>query len=129
MSPVYPSLKAISQMTRPYPSTPCPSSQTPHTGPRYFLPDVLPDDDSMEQPFTSCPTLPPPQPHPQTHLPPFTMKLETTATKAKDSDLSNSIHTPGNSMVDHTMEAPPSPPPPLYALRPQKKMSFSCTLH
>ncbi|KAG0707129.1 hypothetical protein DFH29DRAFT_871913 [Suillus ampliporus] len=127
------SLKANSQTTCPYPSTPRPSSQTPHTGPRFFPQNALPDDDNMEQPLNflpdppSSPTSPPTTPTPThceisgptqpTDLLVFcefkvttTTPQETTATEAKNSNLHNSIHAPGNTMVDQTMGAPPSPP-------------------
>ncbi|KAG2121044.1 uncharacterized protein F5147DRAFT_647390 [Suillus discolor] len=115
------SLKAIFQTTHPYPSTPHPSSQTPHVGLRFFPQNVLPDDDSMEQPSNflldppSSPTSPPNTPTPilcemsglsqPANLLVFrefkvTTSQETTATHANDSDLSNSMHAPSNAMVD-----------------------------
>ncbi|KAG2148249.1 hypothetical protein BD769DRAFT_1659734 [Suillus cothurnatus] len=127
------SLKAISQTTRPYPSTPRPSSQTPHTGLRYFPQNVLTNDDDMEQPlsilpeYPSSPTSPPDTPTPahrkisepsqpadllvfREFAVTTTTPQEITATDAKDSDLNKSMHAPGNVMVDQTMDAPPSPP-------------------
>ncbi|KAG1726278.1 uncharacterized protein EDB91DRAFT_1086840 [Suillus paluster] len=127
------SLKAISQTTRPYPSTPRPSSQTPRAGPRYFPQNVLPDDDSMEQPPNLLPDSPPsPTSPPNTPTPIYreisgptqppdllvfrefnvttTTPQETTATEVKNSDLHNSMHAPGNAMVDQIMGAPHSPP-------------------
>ncbi|KAG2145576.1 hypothetical protein BD769DRAFT_1382492 [Suillus cothurnatus] len=127
------SLKAISQTTRPYPSTPRPSSQTPRTGPRYFLQNVLTNDDDMEQPlsilpeYPSSPTSPPDTPTPahreisepsqpadllvfREFAVTTTTPQEITAIDAKDSDLNKSMHAPGNVMVDQTMDAPPSPP-------------------
>ncbi|KAG0692953.1 hypothetical protein DFH29DRAFT_1007872 [Suillus ampliporus] len=140
-SPVYPkmkdkeptSLEAISQMTHPYPSTPRPSSQTPCAGLRYFPQNILPDDDSIEQPLNflpdppSSPTSPPNTSTPThreisgptqpTDLLVFhkfnvttTTPQETMATKVKNSDLHNSIHALGNAMVDQTMGTLPSPP-------------------
>ncbi|KAG2143940.1 hypothetical protein BD769DRAFT_1661346 [Suillus cothurnatus] len=114
------SLKAISQTTRLYPSTPRPSSQTPRAGPRYFPQNVLTNNDDMEQPlsilpeYPSSPTSPPDTPTPAHHeisepSQPADL-LEITATDAKDSDLNKSMHAPGNVMVDQTMDAPPSPP-------------------
>ncbi|KAG1747277.1 hypothetical protein EDD22DRAFT_958249 [Suillus occidentalis] len=124
------SLKIISQSTRPYPNTPHLSSQTPRVGPCYFPPNVLQDDDDMDQPLdllpnpaspTSPPDTPTPTPHEITALPhptslityqesKVTMSTESPVNSATKSDLSDSIHAPGNAMVDQTMDAPPSPP-------------------
>ncbi|KAG2084188.1 hypothetical protein BD769DRAFT_1682261 [Suillus cothurnatus] len=124
------SVKIISQSTRPYPSTPRLSSQAPRAGPCYFPPNVLQDDDNMEQsldqiPDPASPTSPPDTPTPtprEITAPPHpnnlltyqefkvTMSTETPASSTAQSDLKDSIHAPGNTMVDQTMDAPPSPP-------------------
>jgi len=124
------SIKTIAQTTRPYPSTPRPPSTTPRVGPRYFPQNVLPDDDNMEQTNNPLPDPPSPTSSPGTPTPihrdfngpaqpadllvfrefKITTSQETTETHANDSDLSNSIHAPGNAMIDQTMSAPNTPP-------------------
>ncbi|KIK31852.1 hypothetical protein CY34DRAFT_19504 [Suillus luteus UH-Slu-Lm8-n1] len=128
------SIKATSQTARPYPSTPRPPSQTPRTGPLYFPPNTLPqDEESMEEQYSflpdppSSPGSPPDTPtpihreicvtKPQNDLsvfqePKVVQANETPADNAVPSDLNSSIHAPGNAMVDQTMGAPPSPPLP-----------------
>lgn len=128
------SIKAIAQTTRPYPPAQRPTSQTPRSGPRYFPPNVIPDDDDMEQPpdfipDPSSPTSPPDTPTPihreingptqPTNLLVFSepqttasTPQETTVTGVRDSDLNDSMHAPGNIMIDQLMDAPPSPPAP-----------------
>ncbi|KAG2351257.1 hypothetical protein BDR07DRAFT_1502118 [Suillus spraguei] len=125
------SLKAHSQSTHSYPSTLCLPSQTPHKGPHYFPQNVLPDNNDMDQHLNSLPDPPsspasPPNTLTPTHCeiasptPPtnllmtqefnVTLSVENPACSTLQSDLSNSIHAPGNAMVDQTIGAPPSPP-------------------
>jgi hypothetical protein len=143
------SIKATSQTARPYPSTPCPMSQTPRTGPRFFPPNTLPQDkESMEEPYSflpdppSSPGSPPDTPtpihreicitKPQNDLPMFqefkvVQSNETPADNVVPSDLNSSIHAPGNAMVDQPMSAPPSPPP--HTRRLPKRTVFLLTSH
>ncbi|KAG2741597.1 hypothetical protein P692DRAFT_20637543, partial [Suillus brevipes Sb2] len=131
-------LKAISQASRPYPSTPRPNSQPPRSGPKYFPPNVLQDDDDdLERaldliPYQPDPPSPPSPPSPQS--PPDTptpitqgnrvhplntdlityqdFKVTTSSSnddKKQNNELANSIHAPGNSAEDQLMSAPPSP--------------------
>lgn len=131
------SLKAISQASRPYPTTPRPNSQPPRSGPKYFPPDVLQEDMDLERaldliPYKPDPPSPPSPPSPQS--PPDTptptsqgnrvhpphpdllvyQDFTVTTSHADDdkppsSDLASSIHAPNNSKGDHLMSAPPSP--------------------
>lgn len=125
------SLKTLSQNTRPYPSTPRLPSQTPRAGPHFFPPNVIQDDDTMEEStnfLPDSPSSPDPQSPPDTPTPiPRTIcelpqhpdslvyqefKVITTAeapaVNAPSSDLNSSIHAPNN-VIDQTMSAPPSP--------------------
>ncbi|KAG1808549.1 hypothetical protein EV424DRAFT_1573989 [Suillus variegatus] len=125
------SLKTLSQNTRPYPSTPRLPSQTPRTGPHFFPPNVIQDDDTMEEStnfLPDSPSSPDPQSPPDTPTPiPRTIcelpqhpdslvyqefKVITTAeapaVNAPSSDLNSSIHAPNN-VIDQTMSAPLSP--------------------
>ncbi|KAG2756085.1 hypothetical protein P692DRAFT_20934485 [Suillus brevipes Sb2] len=127
------SLKVIAQSTRPYPSTPRAPPQTPRAGPRYFPQNVLTEDENMDQsssftPDPASPTSPPntPTPTPREIVGPtpptnlLTMQeFKVTTSKpppasndtlSTQSDLSNSIHAPGNPMVDQPMEASSTPP-------------------
>ncbi|KAG1847242.1 hypothetical protein C8R48DRAFT_677591 [Suillus tomentosus] len=128
------SIKSLSQTTRPYPSTQRLTSSTPRIGPKYFPPNVLPDeDDDMEQPVPSLtdppspistpspPTTPTPAsrghhefPPPPTNL--LTREVQavpdkgtpTAAPSDEQSDLASSIHAPHNAPDDHDMDTPPS---------------------
>ncbi|KAG1752117.1 hypothetical protein EDB19DRAFT_1903514 [Suillus lakei] len=125
------SLKAISQATRPYPTTPCPNSQPPCSGPKYFPPNVLQEDSDLEQaldlipyrpdppspPSPSSPQSPPDTPTPITQgnrvhpiNPDLLVYQEFKVTlsngnedKTPGNDLANSIHAPGNSTKDQLM--------------------------
>ncbi|KAG2739244.1 hypothetical protein P692DRAFT_201873325 [Suillus brevipes Sb2] len=106
------SLKVIAQSTRPYPSTPRAPPQTPRAGPRYFPQNVLTEDENMDQsssftPDPASPTSPPNTPREIVGPAPPTNLLTMQEFK---SDLSNSIHAPGNPMVDQPMEASSTPP-------------------
>ncbi|KAG2751352.1 hypothetical protein P692DRAFT_20727477 [Suillus brevipes Sb2] len=131
------SIKATSQTARPYPSTPRPMSQTPKTGPRFFPPNTLPqDEESMEEQYSFLPD--PPSSPSSTPDTPTPIHCEICVTKPQNdlsvfqefkvvqsnmssvdnavpSDLKSSIHAPGNAMVDQPMGAPPSPPIPTRA--------------
>ncbi|KAG1797203.1 hypothetical protein EV424DRAFT_1546721 [Suillus variegatus] len=130
------SLKAISQATRPYPSTPRTSSQPSRSGPKFFPPDVLPEEDlecAMDLiPYIPDPPSPPSPPSP--HSPPdtptpsgttdrvhplnpdllvfreFSVKTSNPCNDEPMSNgLANSIHAPSNPAVDHTMNDSTSP--------------------
>ncbi|KAG1840414.1 hypothetical protein C8R48DRAFT_781762 [Suillus tomentosus] len=99
------SLKTITQSTCPHPTTPRPPSHTPRTEPCY-LPPNTPTPIHHE---ISGPNL-------QTDLLVYkefsiTTFLEVLAANATPSDLSSSMHTPGNAMVDQPMSTPHNPPP------------------
>ncbi|KAG1841798.1 hypothetical protein DFJ58DRAFT_844888 [Suillus subalutaceus] len=124
------SIKTLSQTTRPYPSTPHHTSQTPRTGPLFFPPNVLNDDNNMEpspnpanppSPTTSLSPPNTPTPTPRT-IHDHTSSTETCTSKESDtlpalpatntqqpvqSDLVNSIHAPQNMTTDQEMSAPP----------------------
>ncbi|KAG2135668.1 hypothetical protein BD769DRAFT_1664822 [Suillus cothurnatus] len=127
------SIKATSQTARPYPITPCPTSQTPRMGPRTFPPNILQIEENMEEPLDFLPDPPsPPSSPPDTPTPThregcannpqndllmyqefkITHSPGTLENGAVSSDLNSSIHAPGNAMVDQPMSATPSPPPP-----------------
>ncbi|KAG2053129.1 hypothetical protein BDR06DRAFT_1009007 [Suillus hirtellus] len=130
------SLKAISQATCPYPSTPRTSSQPSRSGPKFFPPDVLPEDE-LERAMDSIPYIPdplsPPSPlspcsPPDTPTPSgttdcihplnpellvfreFSVKTSNLCNNEPMSNgLANSIHTPNNPVIDHTMYDHTSP--------------------
>ncbi|KAG2131744.1 hypothetical protein DEU56DRAFT_914310 [Suillus clintonianus] len=90
------SLKAISQATRPYPNTPRPSSQSTRSGPKYFPPNTLQEDD-LELAMDTIPYE-------------FNVKSSNPSSTEPPSDgLANSIHAPSNPTADHMMNEPPSP--------------------
>ncbi|KAG1863948.1 hypothetical protein C8R48DRAFT_672685 [Suillus tomentosus] len=131
------SIKAVSQASRPYPTTPRPNPQPPRSGPKYFPPEALQEDVDLEQamdliPYKPDPPSPPSPPSP--HSPPDTptptpqgnrvhplqpdlliyQDFKVTMSHVDDdkppsSDLASSIHAPNNSKGDHQMSAPPSP--------------------
>ncbi|KAG1747299.1 hypothetical protein EDB19DRAFT_1905469 [Suillus lakei] len=124
------SLKAISQATRPYPTTPCLPSQSSKSGPKYFPPDVLLEEDlecTMDLiPYMPDPPFPPSPPDTPTpaghvnHVHPlkpdllvyqeFSMKPHNPSNSGTPTtSLASSIHTPSNPTVDHTMNDPLSP--------------------
>ncbi|KAG2063441.1 hypothetical protein BDR04DRAFT_1123262 [Suillus decipiens] len=123
-------LKVISQSTQPYPSTLCTPLQTPCAGPHYFPQNILEDNKNMDQslnytPNPASPTSPPNMPTPTPHkiigpAPPtnlfVTQEFKVTMSKAPpacniiQSDLTNSIHAPSNSMVDQPMDTSSYPP-------------------
>ncbi|KAG2087611.1 uncharacterized protein F5147DRAFT_781256 [Suillus discolor] len=112
------SLKAISQATCPYPSTPCTSSQPSRSRPKFFPPDVLPEED-LERAMDLIPYIPDPPspPSPRAHAPPlihrppqFSVKISNPCNNEPMSNgLANSIHAPSNPAVDHTMNDSTSP--------------------
>ncbi|KAG1813450.1 hypothetical protein EV424DRAFT_1541757 [Suillus variegatus] len=131
------SLKAISQATRPYPNTPRPTSQTSRSGPKYFPPNVIQDNDDLERAMDLIPYIPDPPSPISPHSPgsPPDMPTPTSNTervhplhpdllvyrefsviesKADNVDppkygLANSIHAPSNSTEDQNMGVPMSP--------------------
>ncbi|KAG1837269.1 hypothetical protein DFJ58DRAFT_863121 [Suillus subalutaceus] len=104
------SLKAISQASRPYPTTPCPLSQSSRSGPKYFPPDVLQEelDRAMDLiPYIPDPPSPPSPPSPRSPPDTPTPTGQTERVHPLQPDLLvyrefsvNSIHTPGNTAVD-----------------------------
>ncbi|KAG0694784.1 hypothetical protein DFH29DRAFT_958594, partial [Suillus ampliporus] len=124
-------IKTCSQTTRPYPSTPCLASQTTRVGPKYFPPNVLQDDDTMDlitastpdphspEPSQSPPDTPTPTPcELPAPSPPddlivmqefrITASLENPDKDATQSGLAESIHAPYDSQ-DQTMTILSSP--------------------
>ncbi|KAG1820986.1 uncharacterized protein BJ212DRAFT_1478084 [Suillus subaureus] len=124
------SVKAITQATHPYPTTPHPTSQSSKSRPKYFLPDVL-QEDNLEsvmdlipyQPDPPSPTSPPsPQSPPDTPTPgdhincvhplrpdllvykEFNVKVHTpSANDTHETGLTSSIHAPSNVSGDQLM--------------------------
>lgn len=138
-------IQTVTQPTHPYPSTPCPPSQTPRTGPKFFPPNVLPEDDPMDLPPNFIPE-PPSSPDPRsppTHPPLLPVRSPLPPTEQtssypenskcqspwrptkKHSDLNSSIHAPGNAIVDQTMSTPSSP----TANRPQNTEEETILAH
>ncbi|KIK36154.1 hypothetical protein CY34DRAFT_780647 [Suillus luteus UH-Slu-Lm8-n1] len=132
------SLKASSQAARPYPNTPRLSSQTVRTGPKYFPPNVLQEEDDLDHAMDLIPYLPNPQsptsPHtpgspPDTPTPitnanrtlplqPTLLPYQEFSAETPNADiadppsygLANSIHAPSNTPPeDQTMSTQTSP--------------------
>lgn len=129
------SVKAVTQAARPYPTTPRPTSQSSKSGPKYFPPEVLPEDD-MENDMDLIPYMPdPPSPTspPSPHSPPDTptpgghtnhiqplrpdplvyqesnVRVHTpSVNKTPETGLASSIHAPGNTTGDQLMNDPPN---------------------
>ncbi|KAG1825471.1 uncharacterized protein BJ212DRAFT_1474862 [Suillus subaureus] len=124
------SVKAITQATHPYPTTPRPMSQSSKSGPKYFLPDILQEDDLESvmdlipyQPDPPSHTSPPsPQSPPDTPTPgdhincvhplrpdllvykEFNVKVHTpSANNTHETSLTSSIHAPSNVSGDQLM--------------------------
>ncbi|KAG2069427.1 hypothetical protein BDR04DRAFT_1156637 [Suillus decipiens] len=125
------SLKAISQAARPYHTTPRPPPQSSKSGPKYFPPDVIQEEDlesAMDLiPYQPDPPSPPspltPQSPPDTLTPvgqvnrahpsqpdllmykEFKVTVQNPSIETPPSDgLANSIHTPHNQLVDQAMK-------------------------
>ncbi|KAG2742310.1 hypothetical protein P692DRAFT_20250481 [Suillus brevipes Sb2] len=119
------SLKAISQAARPYPTTPRPPPQSSKSGPKYFPPDVIQEEDlesAMDLiPYQPDPPSPPSPPSPQS--PPDTPTPMGQVNRAHPSqpDLliykefkvtaqNSSIGTPPNDGLANSIHAPCSQP-------------------
>ncbi|KAG2103731.1 uncharacterized protein F5147DRAFT_654640 [Suillus discolor] len=126
------SIKALSQSSRPYPSTPRLTSQSSCVGPKYFSSNILPDDDNMDdllmtplpdphspEPLQSPPDTPTPAPREIPAPPPpddllimqefrVTSSIENPVAGVAKNRIAESIHAPSNS-ADQTMTILASP--------------------
>ncbi|KAG2339082.1 hypothetical protein BDR05DRAFT_951388 [Suillus weaverae] len=139
------SLKAISQATCPYPTTPRPSSQSSRSRPKYFPPNVLQEED-LERTMDLIPYIPdPPSPHspPSKHSPPDTLTPTSHTNRVhplnpdppiyqefsvKSSPDPNNSETPTNGLTS-SIHAPGNPshyPPPIC---PSSKQGFPNSAH